>query len=222
MKATTQRIRPLTLPLSSGCQMTLADFGQQLDLKKIIRPETDFERQLLELPEFREGLNWGKPRFGHPEGKVGLHVREVLDNIEKLYLKPAIRTKLRTLALVHDTFKFQEVKTMARGKRVHHGKIAREFMSKYTDDAALLDILELHDESFYIWRMLELKNDVHGAMPRLKKLLESLGESLPAYFLFFKCDTETGDKILAPLRWFTAIVEELASEEAKMYIRSCL
>lgn len=56
--------------------------SRSASLIRLIKPETELERELLHTPEFQVGMCWGEPRFGHPEGKVGLHVREVLDNID--------------------------------------------------------------------------------------------------------------------------------------------
>ena len=218
MMTVTQKMTATPLPFIQGCHMTTTDSGQQLDLKNLIRPETTLEHFLLELPEFIEGLHFGKPRFGHPEGQVGIHVREVLDNIDALDIDPATRLDLRLVAIVHDAFKFLEVKSKAIGRRIHHAKIARDFVADKVDKPVLLDIIELHDEAFYIWRQLKLKGDADGAMPRLEKLFARLGENLPLYFLFFKCDTETGDKVLAPLHWFQATVFEMADLETREYI----
>ena len=35
-----------------------------------ITAETELERKLLDDPRLRAGLEWGAPRFGHPEGLV--------------------------------------------------------------------------------------------------------------------------------------------------------
>jgi len=34
------------------------------------QPETELERRIARDPELLEGLAWGKPRTGHPEGTV--------------------------------------------------------------------------------------------------------------------------------------------------------
>ena len=39
-----------------------------LPLDTLLQPESDLEKLLLTLPEFQQGLRWGEPRFGHPEG----------------------------------------------------------------------------------------------------------------------------------------------------------
>ncbi len=179
-------------------------FQNELDFHALIQPETALEARLLDTQAFREGLNWGKPRFGHPEGKVGLHVREVLDNVEHCAANSTTRLQLRLVAIVHDTFKFKEFQM---GRRVkHHGLLAREFMEGYLDDPALLDIIALHDEAFYIWRAAHLENRPDAAAHRLGALLETLGENLSLYFDFYKCDTRTGDKLQAPLLWFEQVV----------------
>ena len=72
----------------------------------LLRPETALEVSLIEHPDFFEGLFWGKPRFGHPEGQVLYHIREVLDNIELLEISSQDRAILRVVTFVHDTFKY--------------------------------------------------------------------------------------------------------------------
>lgn len=174
------------------------------DFHALLQPETELEARLLDTPVFQEGLNWGKPRFGHPEGKVGYHVREVLDNVDLCGADSATRQQLRLIAITHDTFKFREFQL---GRRVrHHGLMAREFMEGYMDEPALLDIIELHDEAFYCWRAAHLESQPEAAARRLENLLDAVGENLPLYFDFYKCDTRTGDKIQAPLFWFEQVV----------------
>jgi len=55
------------------------------DLNTLLSPENELESQILSDNEVVEGLQWGFPRFGHPEGKVMLHVKEVYQNINKPY-----------------------------------------------------------------------------------------------------------------------------------------
>lgn len=177
---------------------------ENTDFISLLRPETALELVLLETPAFQEGMAWGKPRFGHPEGKVGLHVREVLDNVDRFAKNEHQRSQLRLIAFAHDSFKFKEFQL---GRRVkHHGVLAREFMENYIDDPILLNIIELHDEAFYIWRGLAIEHQSPTALQRLDGLLEALGNNLELYFYFFKCDTQTGDKVLAPLFWFEQVV----------------
>jgi hypothetical protein len=180
--------------------------GKKINYEAIFQPETELEVKIIGDASFREGLNWGVPRFGHPEGEVYKHIREVLDNIDLLDISNDYREPLRIIALTHDTFKHKEDKSYPRDWAKHHGVYARLFMEQYTDDPAILDILELHDEAYYSWRLIHLYNRLEEGQLKLKKLLASLGPYRQLYYLFFKCDTETGDKNQAPLVWFERVV----------------
>lgn len=175
--------------------------ADESEIELLLLPETELEATLLRLPAFRQGLMWGEPRFGHPEGKVVLHVREVMDNIDKLDIAPLTRRRLRLIALVHDAFKYLEDKSTPRNWDRHHAVIAREFLEAYTSDRAVLDVIELHDEAYYAWRAIHLYRNIEEGESRFERLLDRLGENRDLYFHFFKCDTETGDKNQAPLRW---------------------
>ncbi|MFZ2897297.1 MAG: hypothetical protein WA004_01670 [Saprospiraceae bacterium] len=184
-------------------QYQIAD---ESEIEPLLGPETELEETLLRLPEFRFGLMWGEPRFGHPEGKVILHVREVMDNIDRLDIAPAHRLRLRLVALVHDTFKYLEDKSSPRDWSRHHAPIARRFLEAYTDDQGVLDVIELHDEAYYAWRAIHLYRNIEEGESRFQRLLHRLGDNRDLYFHFFKCDTETGDKNQAPLRWVERVV----------------
>ncbi|MBN8527534.1 MAG: hypothetical protein J0M02_19550, partial [Planctomycetes bacterium] len=41
----------------------------------------------------------------------------------------------------------------------------------------------------------------------LESLLERMNYCLQLYYLFFKCDTQSGDKTQAPLKWFEKTIE---------------
>ena len=55
--------------------------ARNINIEELIKAETALELQLINEPEFRKGLIWGTPRFGHPEGTIVLHINEVLNNI---------------------------------------------------------------------------------------------------------------------------------------------
>lgn len=173
------------------------------DAYALLRPETELERHLLTLPEFQRGLVWGEPRFGHPEGKIALHIREVLENIECIEnLSESMRRQLRLIALVHDTFKYAETRTRPRDWSKHHGVLARRFLEQYTDDRAVLEVVETHDDAYYAW--LASKNENfrrENPEKTLEHLRDKVSHCLQLYYLFFKCDTQTGDKLQTPVRW---------------------
>jgi len=178
-------------------------------LEKLLQPENALEERLLTFPEFRYGLLWGEPRYGHPEGRVYFHVREVFDNIDLISdLTMEDRKRLRLITLAHDTFKYAEDRTRPRDWSKHHSLLARKFMENHTDDTVVLDIIETHDEAYYIW--LNARHDQAITIARhtsLDALLQRLEHCLQLYYLFFKCDTQTGDKTQAPLKWFEKTIE---------------
>lgn len=181
-----------------------------INIAKILKPKTALEKELLKAPEFQKGLFWGTPRFGHPEGMVVYHIKDVLDNIQKLHVSEAVKEQLRMIAFSHDTFKYIEEK---RGKGAdrssHHSALARKFMENYTGDESVLTVIEYHDEAYYCWRLQHLYNKKEEGIARMNELLGRLNENLQLYYLFFKCDTKTGDKVQAPLHWFEATVENI-------------
>lgn len=175
-----------------------------VDLIAELRPETDLERLLLAQELVQEGMLWGVPRYGHPEGEVYKHVKDVLANIDKLHISAADRTFLRIIAMIHDTFKFQEDKSRPRNWRRHHAVLARDFMRGFTDDQILLNFIQYHDEAYYIWRDLAVYHETERANIRMQHLLGKIGGHNQLYYLFFKCDSETGDKNPAPILWVEA------------------
>ncbi len=184
--------------------------NKEINVVELLQPETKLEKQLIEIEAFRKGLFWGKPRFGHPEGMVVYHIKEVLNNIQKLQIEDKVREQLRMIAYSHDTFKYAEEK-IGKGpdRSNHHSVLARKFMEDFTDDQNLLDVIEYHDEAYYCWRLQHLYNRKEEGVARMNEMLNRLNGSMQLFYLFFKCDTKTGDKIQAPLHWFENTVESI-------------
>jgi hypothetical protein len=183
-------------------------------LERLLQPENELEAALLAAPALRKGLLWGEPRFGHPEGTVAVHVREVLDNINQIpALSTTERNQLRLVALVHDGFKYAEDRSRPRDWSKHHGVLARQFLEVYTSEPTVLDVVEAHDDAYYAW----LHQNREKAPRTLSGLLQRLDYCLQFYYLFFKCDTQTGDKTQAPLRWFEQTVTGLQVVKIKPY-----
>jgi hypothetical protein len=166
----------------------------------IIKPETALESAIMSNPLFLQGASWGVPRGGHPEGQVIFHIEEVLNNVDK-YSEGNTREKLRLIALIHDTFKFKVDDTKARHGENHHAMIARRFAEGYITDAQVLDVIELHDEAYNAW-VKGKKSDWLKAEARLNNLIDRLGDALPLYRVFYRCDNETGNKRQDNFIWF--------------------
>jgi len=181
------------------------------EIEKLLQPETDLERSIISVSEFRKGLLWGLPRYGHPEGQIVKHIYEVYENIERLNIDVETRRKLRLIALIHDTFKYAEDRNTPRDWSKHHGILARRFAENFIKDKNLLKIIELHDEAYFTWRLFALYQMPEKGEERLQNLLTEVSDDLQLYYLFFKCDTQTGDKTQAPLIWFEKIVSEISN-----------
>ena len=179
------------------------------ELKDYLEPETDLEASFLEDAEFRRGLQWGVPRFGHPEGSIMAHIVEVNANIDTLPVDAETRRKLRIISWVHDTFKHIEDKGFPRDWTRHHAVYARKFLEQYIDDELLLNVVELHDEAYYAWRLAHLYHQLAKSDERIRVVRERVGDYWQLFYLFFKCDTCTGDKNPAPLIWFERTMDDI-------------
>jgi len=162
-------------------------------------PETDLERTLVAEPELLTGLAWGEPRAGHPEGAVGTHVSHLLETLDKAGETGQRRERLRFMALVHDSFKYQVRERLPRAGENHHAMRARRFAERFTDDERLLSAIELHDRPYALWRKMKRKDKLdERGFRRMMKRIED-----PALFLrFIELDGSTEGKRPEPIEWF--------------------
>jgi hypothetical protein len=161
-------------------------------------PENDLERALIADPELIEGLAWGRPRAGHPEGSVGAHVADLLATIDRWGETGQRRSELRFLALVHDSLKFRVQNWLPKIGPNHHAMRARRFAERYTDDERLLATIEHHDRPYALWRKLRRTGRVDE--DRLRRMIDSIPD--PALFArFVKLDGSTEGKNPEPIAW---------------------
>lgn len=161
-------------------------------------PENDTERRLAADPVLLEGLAWGKPRPGHPEGTVGAHVADLLRTIDAWGETGVRRSELRFIALVHDALKLRVKEWLPRTGENHHAMRARRFAEAYTSDERVLATIELHDRPYGIWR----KNPSPGGSERRR--LAEMGERIPDLDLFLRfveLDGSTEGKNPEPVEW---------------------
>jgi hypothetical protein len=165
-------------------------------------PETALERALAADPTLLSGLAWGRPRPGHPEGSVGLHVGDILAAITE----PAGRRRqeLRFLALVHDALKQCVRPGSGYSPDNDHAVLARRFAERHTADRRLLDALELHDEPYRIWRTG--RSDGHAVLESMLARIPDLG----LFLRFVELDGSTPGKDPRPLAWLRDVVEARA------------
>lgn len=171
----------------------------------IIQPETKLERNIVSKKDFVTGVMWGKPRQGHPEGKVLFHIGHVLKNID-LYSNSENRLKLRLIALIHDTFKYKvDIKT-PKDKENNHAVFAHKFAEKYITDKDVLKVILLHDEAYNSWCEGNNAGNWEAAKQRAIQLIAKLSSSINIYLLFYQCDNETGNKNAECFTWFLNLV----------------
>jgi hypothetical protein len=150
-------------------------------------------------PVLLEGLAWGRPRSGHPEGSVGAHVGHLLETLERWEVGEPLRSELRFIALVHDSLKNRVQYWRPRTGENHHAMRARRFAEGYTDDERLLTTIELHDRPYAIWKKMRRRGRLDE--DRLRGLLDRI-EDPELFMRFVELDGSTEGKNPEPIRWF--------------------
>jgi hypothetical protein len=167
------------------------------DLIPGFRPESDLEREVSRDPVLIAGLAWGKPRSGHPEGSVAVHVGDLLETIDRRGETGSQRADLRFVALVHDALKYRVATWRPKTGENHHAVRARRFAERYTDDERLLATIELHDRPYNVWRNRRRRAD-ERAVGRIVDRVPDLG----LFVRFLELDGSTEGKHPEPIRWF--------------------
>lgn len=162
-------------------------------------PETELERAMTEDPELLEGLAWGKPRPGHPEGSVGAHVGDLLRRIEVNDETGERRRLLRLLAIVHDAFKARVNYRLPRMGENHHAMRARRFAERYTDDERLLSVVQLHDRPYGLWRRWRRTGQLDEEA--FEAMMDGVADR-ELLLAFVELDGSTEGKHAEPIAWF--------------------
>lgn len=178
------------------------------EVKRIIKPENGIEEAICADDDFITGASYGKPRNGHPEGAVILHVKEVLNNIDEFYGKDEDRMNLRLIAITHDTFKNKVNQNLPKSGDNHHGSIARKFSEKFFSHDQVLMVIALHDDAYNAWSAGGRHGDWYKAKRRAEMLIKTLneGDCLDLYVKFYHCDNATGDKTQENYEWFLTLL----------------
>lgn len=145
------------------------------------------------------GWGWGRPRRGHPEGRVATHVADLLRTIDAWGATGERRAELRVVALVHDALKVDVDHSRSRSGENHHAMRARRLAERHLDDERLLATIELHDAPYAIWKRIR-RGETDG-----ERALSRLIARIPDHDLFssfVELDGSTGGKDPAPVEWF--------------------
>jgi hypothetical protein len=172
---------------------------------------------IIRDPRYQSGIAYGKPRKGHDEGTVENHIKELTDNLSALddagFLTSEEFFRLLLIIHIHDTFKLESHRLRGEEKNVSlrdprsHPMLARKFFEEFTDDKAMLNIIEWHDEAHAIRRHFEEKQVIRTA--RLNEALHAIGSAIELYLIFVVVDSMTDSKLKdRHPRWFLDVVED--------------
>lgn len=167
-------------------------------------PETEQERRLTEDPELLAGLAWGEPRDGHPEGSVGAHVADLLRVLEERGETGERRELLRTVVLVHDSFKYRVKNWLPKNGRNHHAARARRFAERYTDDDRILETIEHHDQPYHLWRGVKRRGRLDEG--KFERMMDRVPDA-SLFLRFVELDAATEGKDPEPVEWFRGELE---------------
>jgi hypothetical protein len=194
---------------SARMEQETADPGPIIDVLPGFVPEYALERRVARDPELLEGLAWGEPRPGHPEGAVAAHVLDLLETLETWDEPADRRANLRFIALVHDAFKDDVIERLPKMGPNHHAARARRFAERYTDDQAVLSTIQHHDRPYALWRKLRRKGELDER--GFEKMLADIPD-LDLFVRFVELDGSTEGKTRDPIDWFRAELEQRGRE----------
>ncbi len=149
---------------------------------------------------YLRNLYWGKPRPGHPEGTVRVHIEELEQNLGLLCSDSNSEEywKLKALIHVHDSFKAEATPKVAITDPKSHASIARAFLNNYCKDHDLLNMVQYHDEPYALWRQSCGKGKINES--RLARLIGNISD-WRLFLRFNVIDGVTDGKSIEPLEW---------------------
>ena len=178
--------------------------GPILDLLPGYEPESELEARVSRDPELLEGLAWGEPREGHPEGSVAAHVEDLLQTLDTWDEPADRRVRLRFIVLVHDAFKGDVMERLPKIGRNHHADRARRFAEQYTDDLAVLSAIQHHDRPYALWRKMKRKGSLDERA--FTKMLDDIPDT-DLFVRFVELDGSPEGKNREPVRWLRRELE---------------
>lgn len=162
----------------------------------------DVVEKIMSDPRYLKNIEYGEPRSGHPEGKVKFHIAELEDNLEKLASRGISEEqywKLKFLIHVHDTFKADATPDSPILSPASHASLARKFAAEFIDDEDLLNMIQLHDVNYALWKQYAGTGSYD--IDRFRSLLDTI-QDWDLFMMFLIIDGSTQGKERAKLLWF--------------------
>jgi hypothetical protein len=166
---------------------------------------------IKEDPRYQANLDWGEPRSGHPEGTVRAHIEDLEQNLKRLRSRLSSEdvAKLRLLIHTHDSFKAEAVSGVPISDPRSHASLARAFLNEFCDDHDLLEMVQLHDEPFALFRQFQTKGSVN--QQRFEDMLNGI-QDWNLFLAFNLIDGCTEGKSRDSLQWlFTQMADRVAT-----------
>lgn len=184
----------------------VVDSSKEDDRQKRI-PMKDIVARVIADPRYLKNIEYGRPRSGHPEGKVKYHIAELEAKLEKLAARVSEDQywKLIFLIHVHDTFKADAVPDSPISSPHSHASLARRFAAEFIDDADLLNMVQYHDVNFSLWKQFSATGAYDTG--RFQILLDAIVD-WDLFLLFLILDGGTNGKDPEKIRWFLREVRE--------------
>ncbi len=169
--------------------------------------------KVMSDPRYQKNIEFGEPRSGHPEGKVRHHISELEENLEKLSSRGISEEqywKLKFLIHIHDTFKADATPDSPILSPNSHASLARKFASEFSDDEDLLNMIQLHDVNYALWK--QFKGTGSYDLERFQNLLDTI-QDWDLFLMFLIIDGSTKGKERSKLVWF---IQEVAKYKDTM------
>jgi hypothetical protein len=164
--------------------------------------------QVISDPRYLKNIEYGKPRPGHPEGKVRYHIAELEEKLESMKvmgISDEQYWKLKFLIHVHDTFKAEAVPNSPITHPNSHASLARNFASEFTEDVDLLNMVQYHDINYALWKQFKATGFYDAQ--RFSDLLAAIID-WELFLMFLILDGSTNGKDPVKTRWFINVVRK--------------
>jgi hypothetical protein len=162
----------------------------------------DVVGRIITDTRYLRNIEYGEPRSGHPEGKIKFHIAELEENLEKIISRGISEEKywkLKFLIHVHDTFKADATPDVHILNPNSHASLARKFAAEFTTDEDLLNMIQLHDVNYALWKQFNATGSYDGG--RFQSLLDTI-QDWDLFLMFLIIDGSTKGKDRSKLVWF--------------------